>query len=280
MKLTNYTVFFNDMINHGFEYALKHTAELGFKAVEFLNIVEEGNPILTKTMPKEKIKELLDSYGLSVSCYSPGVNLLEGDIEKKERDMRENIELAAALGSPCFHHTVTMLLSPAPGNPSYDEVLERVFPVVDRLAAYCEELGLICLYEPQGMYFNGIEGLKGLVDKLKANGRKVGICADFGNSFFVDEAPAEVIGAFIDDVRHVHVKDYVVSNEPVNGVVGLRSKGGKYLYDTEIGTGNSDVNACFELLKKIGYKGNISLEFDINDADTQKSMEIISEKMR
>lgn len=279
MKLTNYSVFNEDVTKHGLEYALEHTVSLGLGAVEFLSMVHNGNHILTKTMPKEKIKGLLDSYGLSVSCYSVGVNFLEGDIAEKERDMRENIELAAVLGSPCFHHTVTMLLSPAPGNPSYDEVLERVFPVVDRVAKYCEELGLTCLYEPQGMYFNGIKGLKGLVDKLKANGRKVGVCADFGNSLFVDEAPNEVIGAFIDDVRHVHVKDYVASSEPINGIVDLKSKGGKYLYHSELGTGVANVDACFELLKKVGYSGNISFEIDVNDGEMKRSMDIVRKKL-
>ena len=143
----------------------------------------------------------------------------------------------------------------------------------------CESRGITCLYEPQGMYFNGIKGLKGLVDKLKANGRKVGVCADFGNSLFVDEAPDEVIGAFIDDVRHVHVKDYVASSEPINGIVDLKSKGGKYLYHSELGTGVANVDACFELLKKVGYSGNISFEINVNDGEMKKSMDIVRKKL-
>ncbi len=279
MKLTNYSVFQDDVNKHGLEYALEHTVALGFEAVEFLSMVDNENHILTRNMPQEKIKELIDSYGLSVSCYSVGVNLLEGDIAEKERFMRENIELAAALGSPYFHHTVTMLLSPAPGNPSYSEVLDAVFLSVDTIAKYCEEFGLTCLYEPQGMYFNGIEGLKGLVDKMKANGRKVGICADFGNSMFVDEAPDEVIAEFIDDVKHVHIKDYIASDTPINGKSGHKSKGGKYLYAAEVGTGIVKLDTCFELLEKVGYSGNISFEMSGSDAEMKKAMEFVRTKL-
>lgn len=280
MNLTNYSLFCEDVEKKGLEYALEHTVSLGFEAVEFLNIVDSNNPILTKNMPAEKIKALLDSYGLSVSCYSVGVNLLAGNKAEKESFMRKNIELAAALGSPYFHHTVTMLLSPAPGNPSYSEVLDEVYPSVDRLAGYCEELGLTCLYEPQGVYFNGVKGLKGLFDKLKANGRKVGICADFGNSLFVDEIPEKVIAEFISDVKHVHVKDFTVSDTIINGKENHRSKGGKYLYSAEVGKGDIDQTACIELLKKIGYDGDISFEISVDDEKMKEAMEFVRQKIR
>ena len=275
MKFTNYSVFQEDVNKHGLEYALEHTVALGFEAVEFLNIVDSNNPILTKNMPAEKIKALLDSYGLSVSCYSVGVNLLDGNRAEKERFMRENIELAAAIGSPCFHHTITMLLSLASGNPSYSEVLDEVFPSVDRLVAYCEELGITCLYEPQGMYFNGAKGLKGLFDKLKSNGRKVGICADFANSLFVDEIPEKVIAEFISDVKHVHVKDYKLTN----GNSRLKSKGGTYLCATDLGEGIIDHDACFGLLKKVGYDGDISFEISVGDEKMKKAMEFVRTKL-
>lgn len=279
MKIANYTVFCEDIKNKGLEYALEHTVSLGFEAVEFLSMAGEEDSILTKSMPSEKIKALLDSYGLSVSCYSVGVNLLVGDRSENERRMLEHVELAAALGSPFVHHTITMLLSPAPGNPSYTEVLDEVFPSVEKIAKYCEERGMTCLYEPQGMYFNGINGLKGLMDKMKANGRKVGICADFGNSLFVDEAPYDVISAFIDDVGHVHVKDFVVSDTMLGGVDRLRSRSGKYLYDTDLGTGIVRSDNCFELLKKAGYNGAVSVEIAGDDARMKRTMEFVRKNL-
>ena len=284
MNFTMYTNWCRSVKTDGIERAADYAKSLGFSSVEFFDFIGDNwESVIPDVATAKHFRSVLEAKGLHTACYSVAVCLYDptspdGINASAEFQMMKYAEYAAALGSPFLHHTVTLSIDEAP--LPYHEMLKTVLPSVVRIAKYAASLGVRCIYEDQGMYFNGIEGLNGLVDKLKANGRKVGICADFGNSLFVDEAPAEVIGAFIDDVCHVHVKDYVVSSEPINGVGRLKSKGGKYLYDTEIGTGDSDVNACFELLKKIGYKGNISLEFDISDENTKKSMEIISEQMR
>ena len=44
------------------------------------------------------------------------------------------------------------------GAPSYEEVLTPITDFAVRTAEYAKTLGVRCLYEPQGAYFNGYHG--------------------------------------------------------------------------------------------------------------------------
>jgi len=278
IKLTNYNSFCADLQAHGLEYAVRHSAELGFDAVEFLDLLDD--PILPTLGTPEEVKALLDRYGLGVSCYSVGVQLLCDDPEKTERDLFAHIDFAAAIGSKRFHHTLIPLLELPADAPSYESAMNAIFASAERIAAYCESRGITCLYEPQGMYFNGVDGLKPFLEKMKQTGRRVGVCGDFGNSLFVDVAPDAIFAEFIDDVKHVHVKDYLVSDTALDGKqTDFRSKSGKWIYEADMGEGSVKLDACFDALKAVGYDGAISFEFVADDETNKKALQLVREKL-
>lgn len=280
IKLTNYNTFQAEVLSHGLEYAIRHSAELGFDAVEFLDTCMMGDSILPTLGDAKDVKALLDRYGLSVSCYSVGVQLLCDDSEATEQALFEHIDFAAAIGSKLFHHTVVPVLELTPNDPSYEEAMERVFASAERIAAHCESRGLTCLYEPQGMYFNGIDGLKPFLEKMKQAGRRVGLCGDFGNSLFVDVAPDAIFEEFMGDIKHVHVKDYLVSDAEINGKqTDFRSKSGKWIYEADMGEGSVKLDACFDAIKAAGYDGAVSFEFVADDETNQKAMKLVREKL-
>ena len=280
IKLTNYNTFQAEVLSHGLEYAVRHSAELGFDAVEFLDLCMMGDPILPTLGDAKDVKALLDRYGLGVSCYSVGVQLLCDHPETTEKALFEHIDFAAAIGSKLFHHTVVPVLELKPEDPSYEDVMQKVFASAERIAAYCETRGITCLYEPQGMYFNGIDGLKPFLTKMKQAGRRVGLCGDFGNSLFVDVAPDAIFKEFIGDIKHVHVKDYLVSDAPIDGKhTDYRSKGGRFIYEADMGEGSVKLDACFDALKAIGYDGAISFEFVGDDETNKKALQLCREKM-
>ena len=67
MKLKNCALFKNEHRKYGIEYAVKNTAEIGFCAVEFLSRYTD-EPRLFKNMNQvREARQLLDSYGLSVT---------------------------------------------------------------------------------------------------------------------------------------------------------------------------------------------------------------------
>lgn len=277
IEFTNYTMFRDDIRSHGLEYAARHTAELGFDSVEFLDILPSDRPMLPLLGSPEYVKEILNKYHLSVACYTVALQLLTDNQADIEQQMMKHIDFAAAIGAPMVHHTLVPNLSLEKDAPSYDVVLSKIFDSAERIAAYCNKLGMTCLYEPQGMYFNGVEGLKGFFDKIKGLGYNVGVCGDFGNSVFVDTAPELVFEEFADSIKHVHIKDFLITDNlaEIGDKKAFCSQGGKWLCETDFGSGSIHIDQCFNILKRANYKGKISFEFVTDDRSVKEIMQTV-----
>jgi len=260
MKIANYMPFVFDLMEHDIVYAAKRTAALGLDAVEFL----DGFPglmykkILPEYLNPKETAEILAEYNLTTACYSIGAQMLYEDPDKMDEILHRHVEMAAALGSPYFHHTLVMG-RPA-GEPTYEEILDTVVQRAGKIAGYCEKAGITCIYEPQGFYFNGVEGLGRFFERMQQRHPGVGICGDIGNSFCVDVDPTAVFARFAKDIRHVHLRDFLVQETPLPDRQGYPTPGGKWLYDTEIGQGSVDYKTCMTHLKTAGFDGSFSLE--------------------
>ena len=277
IEFTNYTMFRDDIRNHGLDYAARHTAELGFDSVEFLDILPSDRPMLPLLGSPENVKGILNKYHLSVACYTVALQLLTEHQAEFENQMMNHIDFAAAIGAPMVHHTLVPNLTLEKDAPSYDEVLSKIFDSAERIAAYCNKLGITCLYEPQGMYFNGIDGLKNFFDKMTARGHDVGICGDFGNSVFVDVPSEFVFECFSNSIKHVHIKDFLVTDNPddIGDKKAFCSKGGSWICETDFGYGSINIEQCFNVLKQVNYTGKISFEFVTDDASVKKIMQMV-----
>lgn len=272
MKKANYNLFEKEMCERGYVYALDRTVELGFDAIEFIDLVPKRVQRMSGLDMARDMKREMDKRGLTISCYSLLVDLGSDDVDLQLEKVYTHIECARILGSPYLHHTIVPWLSMPEDAPNYDEMLNRVIDYADKIAMRCNEYGIICLYEPQGMYFNGVEGLTPLLTEMRARGRKVGICGDLGNSFFADTAPTEIFKSFKDDILHIHIKDYLYQS---SGRGDYTSRGGAAISTVEIGKGTTDFEKCLSYLK--GYDGSISYEFVGDDASIVRAHKFVDE---
>lgn len=267
MKKSNYTTFFKDIKVHGVEYAVDRTVKLGFEAVEILGSARPSRWIKNREMLLS-LKQLLAENQLAVSCYSAVVDLLSENADDVVEHALTHIEYAAEIGSPYFHHTLVPGLVMSSDLPSFDEAFERVIDNATKIATACNRHGIVCLYEPQGLYFNGVSGLKKLIGEVRKRGCNVGVCGDVGNSLFVDCQPVDIFKEFAADIRHVHVKDYSIYTEPCDGC--YKSVGGKYLLPAEVGEGDIDIKSCLSCLDN--YDGFISFEFEADDEEIKRTI--------
>jgi sugar phosphate isomerase/epimerase len=270
MKFTNYTVFNKDIKEHGIEFAISHSIKLGLSSVEFLCGI--GRQKIKDINDAQRIRELFEKNGIFVSCYSSGLDLL-GKYSKEEilESTLQEVDYTAELGSPYFHHTFISPLKPYPG-VDFSDVFPMLSDFANRVAERANKKGITCLYEPQGMYVNGVCNLRKILDSVKANGFCAGICGDIGNSLFVDTPPTEIYKSFANEIMHIHVKDYAVSNFPIEDSC-LVSRSGKYMKDALPGCGAVDFEACFNYLKN--YNGSISLELNATDEEIGRSINYI-----
>lgn len=271
MTFTSYFGFSHDLATVGIEAAAAHAAALGYTSVEFLNSYTAEMP-LPRLYPADEVRRALTKHGLTVACYSLYAHLLLPSEEELYREFAEHAAYVAAIGSPYMHYT----LRPGPRteeDPSFDEMLAAVLPRAATIADIAKEHGIVCLFEPQGQYFNGIEGLTAFYRAISARCQNVGICGDMGNSLFVDCEPAAVLRALGSEIRHAHIKDYRISDAPLEGA--SRSAGGRYLLDAAPGDGSIDLAACFGVLREAGYDGAVAFEFASDDETVKRTMDYV-----
>lgn len=264
---------FNQMLQaQGLEETARWAQEKGFCSVEFLQLsVENWHAGVETPTQAKQVKQGLKNYGLTTACYSVGVNLLNG--QDAINRLKEQAVLAAELGSPYLHHTLIDSLVLPPESPSFDEVFDRILDAASEVALYCQSLGLTCLYEEQGMYFNGVKNFGRFFNEIIKRCSNVGICGDFGNIFFADESPETFFKTFKSHIKHVHVKDFAQRSE-IDGLPDqdcwLKTKGGSFLKDVPLGEGIIPIKACFQQLREADYRGKFSLELvdpTVNDGD-------------
>ena len=249
----------------------------GFSSVEFLQLPIDNWHRGVDSLPQAATirKRLLD-FGLTTACYSVGVNLLEG--KSAIEFLKRNAELAAELGSPFLHHTLIDSLTLPKNAPSFIEVFPQILDTASEIARYCQSLGLTCLYEEQGLYFNGIEPFRRFFDEIKQRCPNVGICGDFGNILFADESPTTFFNTFLSDIKHVHIKDYQkasANDTPTVQDGWLQTKNGTYIKDVPLGEGIVDAAACLQILKKSNYQGAFSLELIAPTVNNPSAMQLI-----
>ena len=101
------------------------------------------------------------------------------------------------------------------------------------------------------------------------------LCGDVGNSLFVDVSANDVFDTFADSIRHVHVKDYGIGDQPSEKEMYWKSRGGKYIFDREMGQGVTDFAYCFAKLKQIGYQSAVSFEISGDDQYLTRAIDFI-----
>ena len=255
-----YSKFSERVLQYGIENTAEYAAQLRFSSVEYFvdAFCEESNPILSVEKAKE-VKEVLDRFNLPVVCCSVYADLWNNP--EGEKFLMKQVEIAATLGSPYFHHTLLSWIELPEDAPDYEEGIKDAVEAAVRIAKYADTFGITCIYEDQGYYVNGVEGFKGFWNEMKKRCRNVGICGDMGNILFVNEKPQDFLKAYIKDICHIHVKDYLWKKGTEKpGRYWLKTKDGSWLCDTIIGDGVVDVDSCMDILKNAGYEGYFALE--------------------
>lgn len=266
----NYAMFsrFTQYANeNGIEQAAKFVSSLGFSSVELYMSASQPNPIsfAYDAASAKYAKKVLNDAGLQVACFSVGANV-KSFPQAKDVLLRQ-LEIGAELGSPFLHHTVLTTLFNPDGVQDYAESIEKALEVAIPVANRAAELGMRCIYEDQGIYVNGVEGFGGFYREMKRNCKNVGVCADFGNSLFVNVPVEEFMEAYLADIVHVHIKDYYRVNSSVSPGTGwYPTPENWWLKDAPIGEGVVNFKRCMELLKKINYQGAYAFEISPSDS--------------
>jgi sugar phosphate isomerase/epimerase len=118
------------------------------------------------------------------------------------------------------------------------------------------------MVENHGFFCQDSERVEMLVNGV--NHENFGLLIDMGNFLCADEDPAKAAGRLAPYAFHVHAKDFHTKpgTGPNPGRGWFQSRGGNYLRGSIIGHGDVPVVQCINIIRKSGYSGNISIEFE------------------
>lgn len=248
--------------------ALRQAAQAGAAAFEPMAAHELAGPDLNAARILGEEAARLDMH---IPCLSVGVDLSRP--ESVER-LKRYADVVRAMGADCLHHTLYPALDPAHKAPDFDSLLKTVAANAREVFDYAASLGIPCIYEEQGLQFNGCERYSAFLKELD---RPAGVVLDMGNIAFVGERPDDFARMFAGRIVHVHVKDYAVRRDPDAG--GYTLADGAHLVPTDLCEGDMPVKETLSILRGSGYDGWYTLECEpVRDgyAEQKKNLDTLN----
>ncbi len=223
--------------------------ELGFEGIEFTEL----DPCTVDTA--KRIKSYCDEIGLPIVAYSVGANFARLFPKRTVKQIKKQVDIAAALGVPVMRHDVCYVLAP---NRSWQKTADKMAPYIREVTEYAKAKGVKTCTENHGFIFQAPERVKYLIDTV--NNENYRWLCDVGNFLCVGAEPLASVKVAAPYAVHVHVKDFLRSD--VFKPNYFRAADGNYLLGTIVGKGVVPVKDCLSCLKEAGYDGYVSVEFE------------------
>ena len=200
----------------------------------------------------------LSSYTVAANFCKPTAEEVAAELER----MKKQVEVAAFLGVP-------LMRSDAGGRPvdlctleQFEKDLPMVAECCGALADHAAKYGITLTVENHGFLFQNSERVQRLIKTVNRPNYRTTL--DVGNFLCADEDP--VIGTFnnIGLAAQVHFKDFLrrSSTDFVPGGNWIRTRTGNLIRGTILGHGILNITALADIIKKSGFDGCISLEFE------------------
>ncbi|MGZ5511040.1 MAG: sugar phosphate isomerase/epimerase family protein [Nitrososphaeraceae archaeon] len=237
--------------------AIREIAKIGYKGVEILCDIPHAYPPEFSEEQTKKIKNLISDLDIRISNLNAFTLYAIGDVyhpswieaDNKLREIRvkhtiDCIYLAKKLGAKN--------LSTEPGGPISiqktevgSHVLLKIFAEgLKKVKNIAEENNVKILVEPEPSLL--IENSEQFLQLMKT------ICSDYiklnfdiGHFYCVKEDPSETILKLIDYIEHFHLSDIAYNRVHYHLIPGI---------------GSINFEQVFDTIKKIGYKGFVTVE--------------------
>ncbi len=248
-------------------------AEWGGEHVEVAPLPDGGfteHPEVAKAVKAES-----ERCNIPLSSYTFAANFLLGGADNHElsaedrkteiRRVKQHIDIAAELGVKIVRHDVGHRPVENTATAQFDLDLPVVAEACAEVADYAKQYGICTNLENHGRHFQGSERVRRLVEAV--NRSNFSCFIDVGNCIGVDEDPYSAALNNIDIATMFHFKDNFRRTrvpDPENWHI---TKHGNFYRGAIAGYGDIDLFKIAELIRKKGFDGFISIEFECPDVD-------------
>lgn len=237
------------------------TAELGFDGIEF----SQGS--WSNNLDLERAKELkahCEERGLEIVSYCSAADFLKNGNDKTVADLKKAVDFSAALGVKNMRHDIAGGFAFAGRKYSigFDDAIAMITPAIREVADYAESKGVGTMTENHGYFSQDAARVEKLINTVAHP--NFGALVDLGNFMCADEEPTKSVSILAPYAKHVHAKDfyYKSGNEIDPGEGWFKTRANNYIKGAIIGHGVCNIYQSIGILKKVGYDGYVTVEFE------------------
>jgi len=247
------------------DQAVDTIASLGVPGIEFSGL--DDNAKTNPTRRAAALRKRAEKNGLKVVSYCIGAELLrpaEAQREEIERLKRE-VDVAAELGVPSMRHDVTRGFGDnAKGlriAKTFDAALRAMVPAIRDVTTYAAKRGVKTSLENHGFFMQDSRRVEKLIKAVDHD--NFALTLDMGNFLCVNENPVPAVKRLAKYAVMAHVKDFHIRpKESVPPSGWFKTPTPIALRGAIVGHGVIDVPAQIQHLRRAGYDGFLSLEFE------------------
>ena len=267
MKLAVSSYSFSQAIRAGIltqEETVVKAKEMGFEGIEFTTLMPCENPTLEQQLEMAKrIRKKAEEIGITVTNYAIPAQMYQETEEESAAEVarvKGQVQVAKELGCTTMRHDVCNKLGTK--CRSFDLMLPTMVKNIREVADFAQELGIKTCSENHGFISQDSDRMERLFNAV--NHPNYGLLADMGNFSCVDENHAVAVSRVAPYTVYVHAKDMILydGNGQNPGAGCGMSRGGNWYRCTIIGQGSVPVKQCLRILKRAGYDGFVSIEFE------------------
>ena len=241
--------------------------EMGFDGIEFTDLKPHKDYTLEDQLAYAKeIKAEAEKVGIEIVAYTIGANLYQPTEEQNMAEVervKSQLDVAAALGARVFRHDVCYKEKVDGVLTSFDKMLPTIAKNAREISEYARGLGIVTCTENHGFIAQDSDRVEKLFNTVDCD--NYGILVDMGNFACADEDSAKAVSRLAPYAVHVHAKDFIkrAFGEPdYAGEAYIVTRGCNKLCACAVGEGDIPVAQCAAILKKAGYDGYLSIEFE------------------
>ncbi|MBR7107216.1 MAG: sugar phosphate isomerase/epimerase [Lentisphaeria bacterium] len=201
---------------------------------------------------------MLSSFTVAANFCQPDAASVAAELER----MKGMVERAAFLGVPLMRSDAGNRQAALCTREQFEKDLPVVADCCGALADHAAKYGITLSVENHGYLFQNSERVQQLIKTV--NRKNYRTTLDVGNFLCADEDP--LIGTLnnISLAAQVHFKDFIrrTPSDFQPGGSWIRTRSGNLLRGTILGHGMMDIRALADIVKRSGYDGCISLEFE------------------
>ena len=274
MKIAVSSYSYNQYISRGEMTqldALRKAAEQGFEGIEFIDLRPENKkaPTLEEQLDYAKVlREEAQRLGVTIVAYLVGANLYTGSSDTDEKEVERvcrQVDVAKALGASVMRHDVCKTEKFPFGTVSFERMLHTIADNVRKITDYAKTLGIRTCSENHGYIAQDSDRVEKLYNTVAHE--NYGLLTDMGNFACVDECSVTAVSRLAPYAIHAHAKDFHIlpfGTPEKEGQKSFLSRGCNRLVGCALGDGDIPVEQCVAILKRAGYDGWISIEFEGN----------------